>query len=108
MPTAERDTDTGADVQRMLFVENRLMQAADQPCAEFVDLVMAVHAIEHHHEFITTEAGNEVVLAGALTQTRGDFLQHRVAGRMAEGVVDRFEIVQIDHQQRQRRCMFLQ
>ncbi|MNM65654.1 hypothetical protein D3C81_771100 [compost metagenome] len=86
-----------------LFLEvDRLMQVVDQAGAKAVDFVAAVHAVHYQDKLVTAQAGHQITVAGRFTQAGGDFQQHRVAGGMAEGVVDRFETVQVQQQQRQR------
>ena len=61
-----------------------------------VGVGVGVQPGSHHHEFITTDAGHQVVGAHGGCQPLGQAAQHRVAGVMAMQVVDRLEAVQVD------------
>ena len=79
----------------------------------------AVHARQQHEELVTTKPSNggchgrrldrvlRHVVRGAqlLLEAPGDFRQHQVADRVAMGVVDGLEVVEIDHHQRERRAV---
>ncbi len=97
------DTDAGADVQRLVVEDDRLLQQGDQAGTETVDLTAVVHAAEHQEEFVAAQARDQVAIAGAVAQAGRYLLQHGVAGGMAKGVVDRLEIVQVQQQQGQWR-----
>ena len=51
-------------------------------------------------EFVTTKPADLAVLVDNLTQPLGDLLEQRIAHRMAQGVVDRLEPVEIKHEKR--------
>src|SRR5215207_4544560 len=56
-------------------------------------------AVLHRHddrEFIPAQAGNKVAVPQSVSKAVGHAAQERIAGRMAEGVVDLFEIVEIE------------
>ena len=57
---------------------------------------------QHHDELIATEAAEQVVVAQVLVQAGGCGLQQRIAGGVAEAVVDGLEAVQVDEQHGQR------
>jgi len=57
---------------------------------------------QHDDELVAAEAAEQVVVAQALVQARGGRLEQRIAGGVAEGVVDGLEAVQVDEQHRQR------
>lgn len=74
---------------------------------------------QHHDELVATEAAKQVVVAQVLVQPGRSSLQQRIAGGMAEAVVDVLEAVQVDEQHGQRgaaiarfldglRCLFTQ
>ena len=52
---------------------------------------------QDHQEFVAAQAAEGVALAQALLDPGGHFLEHLVAGGVAQGVVDQLEAVQIDH-----------
>ena len=55
-----------------------------------------------HRELVAGEAGDEVGLADALAQDRGDAADQGVAGLVAEPVVDLLEAVDVDDHRRPR------
>ena len=57
-------------------------------------------AFEHHHELVAANAGDGVATAQTRAQALTHLLQQRIAGRVTQSVVDLFEAVQIDEQQR--------
>ncbi|KQB60501.1 hypothetical protein NFX52_19035 [Acidovorax facilis] len=62
--------------------------------------VFRVHAGrpgQHDRELIAAQAGHRVDGSKALTQRSREVPQYRVSGGVAMGVVDPFEVIQIDH-----------
>ena len=57
---------------------------------------------QHHDEFVAAEAAEQIVVAQVLVQAGGCGLQQRIAGGVAEAVVDVLEAIEIDEQHRQR------
>ena len=57
---------------------------------------------DEHREFVTTKACNDARFAQRSGEPPGDPDKKLVAGRMAQGVVDRFEVVEIEAQHRNR------
>ena len=55
-----------------------------------------VDIVEDHHELVPAETRDGVVGAGVLSQPLCYRRQQSVADTVAEGVVDRFEVVQVD------------
>ncbi len=53
-----------------------------------------------HGELVAAQPAHRVAVAGCLFEQLGDIFEQFVAGVVAEGVVDVFEAVQIQHQQR--------
>ncbi|MNO85860.1 hypothetical protein D3C76_772420 [compost metagenome] len=88
-------------MQNLLLEVDRLVQIVDQARAKAVDFVAAVHAVHDQDELISAQARHQVTVTGRFAQAGGDFQQHRIAGGMAEGVVDRLEAVQVEQQQAQ-------
>lgn len=62
-----------------------------------------VGAFEPQRELVAAEAGHQVAGPGFSNQQSGDGLERFVALLMAEDVVDRLEIIEIDIEQRARR-----
>ena len=65
---------------------------------------LQAQAFEHQHKLIAAETSQGVLGAHMATQAFGDLLQQLVAHVVAKGVVEVFEIVQVDKQQ----CALLQ
>ncbi|MNM34757.1 hypothetical protein D3C81_454140 [compost metagenome] len=55
-------------------------------------------------KLVATQAGNHVVLAGAGAEPSCHLLQQQVTDRMAEGVIDPFEMIQVQVEHRKWRC----
>ena len=55
-------------------------------------------ALHHDDELVAAEAGEHVVVAQRRAQATGDRLQQLVADLVAEAVVDRLEVVEVDEQ----------
>ena len=112
--------DAGAAIVRLPRQLVRLVQRAQQ----FFSNLLGAHdglgqdltqIAQQHHEFVTAQACHRVAVAHALAQPLGHFLQQQVAHVMAQRVVQRLEVVQIDKQQgatavvaRKRRHLSLQ
>src|ERR1035437_10812951 len=54
---------------------------------------------EQHHEFVPPQTGYSIALADAGGETLGNLLQQQVAFVVTEGVVENFEIVEIDEEE---------
>ena len=80
----ERPGDGGEDFLRHLGAAHRLR-----------------HSLEQHHELVPAEAADGIAFAQASAQPFRDFLEHAVAGFVAERVVDVLEAVEVDEQDRQ-------
>ena len=55
---------------------------------------------QHHHELVAAQSRHGIALAHAGGQTLCDLLQQQVANIMAKRIVEVFEMIQIDEQQR--------
>ena len=62
---------------------------------------LAIAAELHDREFVAAEPCHRVVLGDAFAEPAGDFLQQRVADRMAERVVDVLEMIEIEAEHRE-------
>ena len=60
-----------------------------------------VVVLDHHRELVAAEARDHVLGAQARAQARSDRHQQLVAGGVAEAVVDRLEVVEVDEQHRE-------
>ncbi len=59
---------------------------------------------QHDDEFLAADSADHVDIADRLLEAGGELLQHAVADIMAVLVVHRFEVIDIERQQRQRSC----
>ena len=71
----------------------------DPPGQPFADVRPS--AVEEDREFIAAEACGGVICAYARGDPPGDFGEQFVARLVAEGVVDGFEVVKVDEQDRE-------
>eukprot|EP01022_Parablepharisma_sp_SALTPOND_P027435 TRINITY_DN665_c0_g3_i1.p1 TRINITY_DN665_c0_g3~~TRINITY_DN665_c0_g3_i1.p1 ORF type:complete len:1952 (-),score=631.07 TRINITY_DN665_c0_g3_i1:246-6101(-) len=62
-------------------------------------LLVLVEALQHHHEFVATDAGHGIVLTHVGHQPLGHLLEQHIAFFMADGVVQGLEVIQVDEQQ---------
>ncbi len=92
----------GADGHRDALAKVANLELADRRANTLGQQVRAVEigVAQHHHELLAPVAKQQVAVAHAAPETVGERLQHRVAGGVAEAVVDRFELVGVDHHQR--------
>jgi hypothetical protein len=81
---------------------HRLGQRGLEPRRERRDLVGIAGVLEDDGELVPAHAGRQVGGADALAQAAGDLDQHDVARLVAVGVVDRLEVVEVQHQQAHR------
>src|SRR5205823_14633380 len=71
----------------------------DQPRGRFARALL-VGVLKQDAEFVTADAGDDIALADAALQQPSDLDQSVVTGAMAEGVVDRFQSIEVDEQHR--------
>ena len=69
--------------------------------ATMVATAMSVSGITMH-EFLAAVAAGEIDVADRLADAQREFAQHVVAGVVAVAVVDRLEVVDVEHQHRDR------
>ncbi len=100
---AECDADTGGHKELAAFQHERRDQAGQNA---FGDVNGAIQRrftgfirFQQQGEFITAHAGHGVIDRHTGEQPRGHFLQHPVARGMPQGVVDRFEAVEVEEHQ---------
>ena len=94
------DSYAGADEDRAAGDGERLGEAVyDPPGQPFADVQPC--AVEEDREFIAAEACGGVICAYARGDPLGDFGEQLVARSVAEGVVDGFEVVKVDEQDRE-------
>ena len=57
-----------------------------------------------HGELLPAQSTDEILICTATTRDRGERPKHRVARKMPVGVVDRFEVIDIDRQKQPSRA----
>ncbi len=97
-----RDADAARDVQLQRLDQARRAQRGQQPLRDLQRLAAAGHAVQQHHEFVAAEAADDIGVADRLAQALRHELEQRVAGLVAERVVDGLEAVEVDEQHRDR------
>ena len=98
----EADADARADEYLRPAVElQRLADELYQVARQLARLLGSLQRLHHHHEFVAPEARQGVVLPHPAAETPRQRHQQRIAGRMAEAVIDVLEAVYIEEQHRQ-------
>ena len=95
-----RDADAGADHDRMAVEQIGLADRLKQPPRQQHGILRARQPALDDRELIGVEAGDDIVLAQRRAQALGDAAQQLVADAVAERIVDRLEIVEVEHQHR--------
>ena len=77
----------------------RRPQRFDEPCGDLLRLVVGV-ALEQDPELVAAETRRDVARANACADTLGSGDEQIVAGAVAEPVVDRLEVVEVEEEHR--------
>jgi hypothetical protein len=96
-PSARGD----GDGDRVPGQADRLAQPLQQPVGD-PPHPCVVRGAQQDGELVAAQAGDAVAGAHARGEPAGDGDEQLVAGRVAEGVVDRLEAVEVDEQHRRR------
>ena len=99
---AERATDRHADANFGLVDQVGFLDRRDDPVGELFDLLAALRIGDDDGELVAAHAADVTVRADFVDQALGDRAKHRVALRVAEGVVDRLEAVEVEEHDRAR------
>src|SRR5450830_616439 len=97
------DADAGRNPHFIAFQLVRLHQGLEDLARQGAGLRRVEHFRLQHRELIAAQASHHVVFPGTGLDASGDFLQQQVAHRMAEGVVDALEVIQVQVEHRERR-----
>ena len=92
------DADAGGDAQMVAVDFVNLAELVDDEAGQRGGVAALGAAEADHGEFVAAEAHHHVVGADAGGQAGGHIAQQGVAHRVAAGVVDLFEAVQVDQQ----------
>ncbi len=91
-----RHPDRGAQVDRVAAGLERRLQGGHQAPRDQLDLRLGEGPGQHRHEFVAADPGQGVAVAQRAAQAHRRHLQHGVAQRVAEAVVDLFKTVETD------------
>ena len=98
----QRDADAGPDAIALITInKRRIPQALVELPGEGLGAI-AVCIRHKHGEFITAQAGDDVRFASAGAELLGNRAQQCVSRGVAAGVVDLFEVIQIEQQECRR------
>ncbi len=100
---AEGDADTGGHEELAAFEHKGFHQAGEDLLGHMNRPVQGDFAVgprlQEQGELVAAHARHGVVIVDAAEQARGHFLEHAIAGGVAQGVVDRLEAVQVEEHQ---------
>ena len=92
------DADAGEHGDVVAGDRHRVAEAVEQSLGDVDRAVDAAAVLEQDRELVAAEAGGGVAGAGGAADAIGDGLQQLVADGVAERVVDRLEVVEVDEQ----------
>ena len=88
--------DTGSHRQAHCSQNNRFVQVRSQFSGQDARTVRLQQIGNYHHELISAGSGNRVGFADSHLQSRGDNAQDLIADWMSVGVIDLFEVIQVN------------
>ena len=94
------DADAGAEQQFVAVDHEGLLHGVDQFLAVLADGAFTTVIFQQQGKFVAAHPGKIFFTAGMLADALCGGLEQAVADFMPQGFVDRFETVQVDHQQR--------
>jgi len=97
----QADAHRSADHQFMPVNAQRQTQLGRQPRRYPCEARQVAVGIEQHGKFVTGQARNGVGFRQGIDQPPGHLLQELIGDFMAEAVIEQFEAIEIDVQQRQ-------
>jgi hypothetical protein len=100
----QADSDTRRAVALVIFQRIRLYQlATDFFCSQFGlfgrFFWLAAESFQHHDKFIPTQSGDGIPFAHSILQPMRHLDQQQITHGMAKRVIDRLEVIQVQHQQ---------
>lgn len=98
MHRGQGDADAGADRERSLADRAGLAERGHELVAQRPGFFGAAHGLEDDDELVAAEAGHQVARSHLAAQALGHLLEQGVAHRVAVGIVDGLEAIEIDHQ----------
>ena len=100
MRRIHRNSDAGADIERLAGEIDGLLQRHDDAFGQIHDPI-AVAGGHQYREFISAQARNAIIVAQQVTQPRRHLAQHMIAGAVAQRVIHILEAIQIHDENRQ-------
>ena len=93
----KRDAEAGGQLEHGPFDPRGLAQRQPQAIEQRFDLGGIAQAFADDHELVAAQPGDIVVRSQRTAQPARHLHQHQIAGGVAEAVVDRLEVVQVEH-----------
>ena len=100
-PVSERDPDAPLHGDIRAHDRERLGHRAEDPLRDDDGGLGRCDLLDHHGELVAAEPCTRVLGTDARLEPLRDLDEQLVAGRVAEAVVDRLEVVEIDEQDRE-------
>ncbi len=99
-----RNTNTGPNRDHPAIDLEAVADEADQPPAKITGDLYGARAGDHHGELVAADTGEQMATRSLAEAVRHG-LEQAVAGRMAEGVVDLLEAIEIEINHGHRRAV---
>ena len=97
------DSDARFDTQLQALELDRLARQRLQDLLSASGRLLERDTRQHDDEFVAADAAHEVTIARHRVEAPGDFDHDRVAGGVAEDIVDRLEPIKVDVDEARRR-----
>ena len=104
LAVGEADADARARVDLLAVDLELTLERAEDPPRDVRRLLGVLDPVEQDGELVAAEARDGVGRAHRCLEPARDLLQDGVAGRVAEAVVDRLEVVEVDEHDADRRA----
>jgi hypothetical protein len=102
-----RDADRGADHDGLVADRVGRAERGDQPVGDGLQRTVVAARVSDHRELVAADARHEIVAAQGAGEPLGHGPNQFVASRMAEGVVDVLEVIEVDVEHGSRRARAL-
>ena len=96
------DTDTKTHVNGDAACFNRFLQTFDEFFRQLRDVIDTRKPVDNKGELITADSCNETTVLSDTGKAASYLVQNIVTNIVAEGVIDLFESIEVDHHQRDR------
>ena len=94
------DADAAGDGEVAPFLDIGGADPLDDAVGDETDVIVIAQSPAQHDELVAAEAGDGIGIPGQEREPAPDLGEHLVAGVVTERVVDLFEVVQVDEQDR--------